>query len=122
VNHVDLGTCPPDQAKYEISESRSQLETIGGQPIPYFSFPFGRTHNISKDAVQVVMAEGYTAMFSAYAGFVGTETNVFDIPRMGVSGEFPPLYLLLAIEGLNPGQLAALLPGIRRTGRSAFSS
>lgn len=120
VNHVDLGTCPPDQAKYEISESRSQLETIGGKPITYFSFPFGRIDNISKDAVQVVIGEGYTAMFSAYTGFVGTETNVFDIPRMGVNGEFPPLYLLLAIEGLNPGRLAALLKGIRGARRSAF--
>jgi peptidoglycan/xylan/chitin deacetylase (PgdA/CDA1 family) len=105
VNHVDLGTCPVDDARYEVTESRSQLEAIGGRPVTFFSFPFGRAENISKGAAQAVVDEGYAAMFSAYTGFVGAETKLFDIPRMGANGDFSPLYLLLEIEGLNPGQL-----------------
>jgi peptidoglycan/xylan/chitin deacetylase (PgdA/CDA1 family) len=119
VNHVDLGKCSLPEAHFEVTESGAQLRSIlngnGGAgthertEIAYFSFPFGRIHNIRPEVVEMIRQAGYQAVFSAYGGFVGARTDLFDVPRMGCSWEIRPLYLLLEIEGLGPGQLAARL-------------
>jgi len=125
VNHVDLGTCSIEQAKYEVTESRLQLDaalTANGisrsqppeQSVHFMSYPFGQPQNIRSEVVTIIRDAGYSALFSAYGGSVGRKTDLFDIPRMGVSGETRPLYLLLEIEGLAPRKV---LSAFRRAGR-----
>lgn len=104
VNHVDLGTCPPDRIRAEIVECGQHLKQLVGQEITLFSFPFGRIDNIRGEAVEIIRSS-YSALFSAHGGFIGRNTDVYDIPRMGVSYEASPLYLLLQLEGLAPSQL-----------------
>jgi peptidoglycan/xylan/chitin deacetylase (PgdA/CDA1 family) len=113
VNHVDLGKCSIEEGTFEIVESRRQLElllmekesSIDSHEIPFFSFPFGRNENIRPEMKPVVRDAGYSALFSAHGGFVSSKTDVYDIPRMGSSGQTCALYLLLEIEGLGPAQL-----------------
>jgi peptidoglycan/xylan/chitin deacetylase (PgdA/CDA1 family) len=116
VNHTDLGPCDLEEARFEIIESRVQLETIVNgngassgreRTVAFFSFPFGRIQNIRAEVVALIREAGYSALFSAHGGFVGPKTDLFDVPRIGCSGEVRPLDLLLEIEGLAPGQLAA---------------
>lgn len=116
VNHVDLGTCSVAEAKCEVTESRLQLDAVRtangkshSQPaegsVRFMSYPFGQPQNIRPEVVMLVRDAGYSALFSAYGGSVGPKTELFNIPRMGVSGETRPLYLLLEIEGLAPRQV-----------------
>jgi peptidoglycan/xylan/chitin deacetylase (PgdA/CDA1 family) len=105
VNHADLGACTVQEAEYEVRESGRTLQAIVGEPIRWFSFPFGAIHNIRQDTAEVVMQSGYSAMFSAHGGFVKKETPLSDIPRIGCNGRTRPLYLLLEMEGLAPNQL-----------------
>jgi hypothetical protein len=42
-------------------------------------------------------------MFSAYGGFVEKSADLFDLRRVGMSGEHRPLDLLMEIEGLSLG-------------------
>jgi len=105
VNHVDLGTCPGDQALVEIVESGRSLAQVVGKPIKMFSFPFGAIDNIRPDTAELVMKSDYDALFSAHGGYVNLSTSLADIPRMGCNGETQPLYLLLEVEGLAPNQL-----------------
>ncbi len=107
VNHVNLGTCDLEQTRFEIVESGSQLENMIGQPVKLFSFPFGKIEDIRPEARDFVREAGYSALFSAHGGFVGEDTSLWDIPRIGVSEEHLPLYLLLEIEGLTGPALAA---------------
>lgn len=110
INHVNLGTCPPDRIHAEIVECGQHLKQLLGQDITLFSFPFGRIDNIRGEAVEIIR-NSYSALFSAHGGFIGRDTDVYDIPRMGVSYEASPLYLLLQLEGLAPSQIAQRFRG-----------
>lgn len=107
VNHVNLGTCTLEETRFEIVESGAQLERMIGQPVKLFSFPFGKMKDIRPEATDFIREAGYSALFSAYGGFVDEDTSLWDIPRIGVGEEHLPLYLLLEIEGLTGPALAA---------------
>jgi folate-dependent phosphoribosylglycinamide formyltransferase PurN/peptidoglycan/xylan/chitin deacetylase (PgdA/CDA1 family) len=124
VNHVDLGTCTIEEAKYEVTESRLQLDAVltangilhsqpAEQSVRFMSYPFGQPQNIRSEVVAIVRDVGYSALFSAYGGSARQKTDLFNIPRMGVSGETRPLYLLLEIEGLAPRQVFRRLGVLR---------
>src|SRR5204862_7056622 len=91
VNHVDLGKVALEQARLEVFESRQQLEEITGKEVLLFSFPFGGFHNIRPEVRTLVVEAGYQALFSAHGGFIDENTELYDIPRIGVSSEFSPL-------------------------------
>jgi peptidoglycan/xylan/chitin deacetylase (PgdA/CDA1 family) len=105
VNHVDLGKVDTEQARVEVFESRRQLEQLTGRPVLLFSFPFGGFHNIRPEVRTMVMEAGYRALFSAHGGFIDDDTELLDIPRIGVSSEHSPLALMMELEGLSLSNL-----------------
>ena len=105
VNHVDLGQVDPEGARVEVFESRRQLERMTGAPVLLFSFPFGGIQNIRPEVRSMVMEAGYQALFSAHGGFISEETEIYDIPRIGVSSEHSPLALIMELEGLSLANL-----------------
>jgi peptidoglycan/xylan/chitin deacetylase (PgdA/CDA1 family) len=105
VNHVDLGRVDPEQARKEVFESRRQLEQMTGTPVELFSFPFGGLHNIRGEVRSMVMEGGYHALFSAHGGFIDQDTELYDIPRIGVGSEHSPLALMMELEGLSLANL-----------------
>lgn len=109
INHVDLGECDLENARLEISGSKSQLEEMLGTPVTLFSFPFGAITNIRPETQLIVRQAGYSALFSAHGGFAGTETSLWDMPRFGVSADHRPLWLLMEIEGLTLNAIAGAL-------------
>jgi peptidoglycan/xylan/chitin deacetylase (PgdA/CDA1 family) len=111
VNHVDLGRTPAEIAGPEIVDCGRELQKIIGKPVSFFSFPFGRTDNITSVTRRIVETAGYTALFSAHGGEIGPGTDPHDIPRSGTSFEASPVYCLLQIEGLTLAQIAARLRG-----------
>jgi peptidoglycan/xylan/chitin deacetylase (PgdA/CDA1 family)/folate-dependent phosphoribosylglycinamide formyltransferase PurN len=114
VDHVDLGRCTVEAANSEVVACGEALRKIIGRPVDLFSFPFGRVDNIREPTRLTIQAAGYVALFSAHGGFVGPDTDPYDIPRMGSSGESSPLYCLLQIEGLALGQMASAFRRIHR--------
>jgi folate-dependent phosphoribosylglycinamide formyltransferase PurN len=100
VNHVDMGRVATADAHYELNTSRAALEQLLGLPVLWFSFPFGKKHNFRPEYLPLLKDAGYEANFSAYGGFVGSKTDLYDIPRLGVSEMHRPLDLLIDIEGL----------------------
>jgi peptidoglycan/xylan/chitin deacetylase (PgdA/CDA1 family) len=107
VNHVDLGTCTAEAARFEIRQCGEELKKIAGREIDLFSFPFGRLENINGPNREIIQTAGYTALFSAHGGLIGRNTSPYDIPRSGASHECPAVYCLLQIEGLALSQVAA---------------
>ncbi len=101
VNHADLGQCDLATAATEVMQSKVDLERILGRPVPLFSYPFGGTQNMRPEVVGLVQRAGYEAMFSAYGGYVTERSNLFDLPRIGVSNGYRSLDLLMTIEGLS---------------------
>jgi peptidoglycan/xylan/chitin deacetylase (PgdA/CDA1 family) len=109
VNHVNLGQCELEQARFEIVESGRQLQAATGQPVSLFSFPFGRIQDIRPEVRAFVKEAGYAALFSAHGGFADPGSDLWDIPRIGVGEGHKPLYLLLEIEGLTPAAIGRRL-------------
>jgi peptidoglycan/xylan/chitin deacetylase (PgdA/CDA1 family) len=108
VNHVDLGQCSREEAQFEISQSKVQLQSIMAQPVSLFSFPFGGIANIRPDIRDLVGQAGYSAVFSAHGGYIGADTDIWDIPRLGISSyTHHSLWLLMEIEGLTPSGIAS---------------
>jgi peptidoglycan/xylan/chitin deacetylase (PgdA/CDA1 family) len=101
VNHTDLGQCSHQEATAEIVESKNQLERWLHRSVTLFSYPYGERRNISRDAINIVRRSGYEALFSAYGGYVGADSDLYDLPRWSMSGRFRPIDFLMEIEGLS---------------------
>jgi hypothetical protein len=102
---VNLGEIPPGEAWREVVESKRCLEEITGQSIDMISFPFGKEVNISDSVRELIPKAGFAVLFSAYGGFVSSQSDPYDIPRVAVNGHFRPLDLLMVLEGLTLPQL-----------------
>jgi peptidoglycan/xylan/chitin deacetylase (PgdA/CDA1 family) len=111
VNHIDLGKCGTNVARHEIFGSLTDLAAIGGKPVSLFSFPFGGPGNITPESVELVREAGCSALFSAHGGIVGKQTDIWDVPRFGVSSVHKPLWLMMEIEGFS---LAAVGSRLKR--------
>jgi len=109
INHVNLGQCSLEDGTNEIIGSGEQLEQLIQRPVRFFSFPFGKLDNLREEFRPVVKSANYRALFAAHGGFLDENTNCFDIPRMGISGEHKPLYLLFELEGLGMQDLRRLV-------------
>ena len=105
VNHVDLGRCSDEVAINELVQSKRDLERILDKPVTLFSYPFGKKTTIRPQVVELVRKANYEAMFSAHGGYVTGKSDLFNLPRVGVSRRFRPLDLLMEIEGVSFGAL-----------------
>ncbi len=101
VSHSNLSTLLPEQVEQEVRNSCTDLEGIIGQPVEFFSFPFGRQSDVSEKARKSVSDAGIKALFSAHGGFVSNRSDLLDIPRRGVSSAHRPLDLMMEIEGFS---------------------
>ncbi|MFV1986148.1 MAG: polysaccharide deacetylase family protein [Gemmatimonadota bacterium] len=89
VNHVDLGSVANDVAHREIHESKVRLSAELEHPIRFFSYPYGRTYQITETARQMVRDAGFDCCVSAYGGYVSGDEDLFEIRRAPIS----PWYL-----------------------------
>jgi len=105
VSHADLAQCDDSAVTEELTQSKKDLEAMLHKPVSMFSYPFGGKHNVRRGIADLVRQSGYHAMFSAYGGYVSHRTDPFNIPRIGASGRFRPLDLILEIEGLSLGAI-----------------
>jgi hypothetical protein len=58
-------------------------------------------------------------MFSAYGGYVNGDADAFNIQRIGVSGQYRALDLLMTIEGISLEALKERWIGVK--GKSAWA-
>ncbi len=80
-NHVILNQVSIHQAEEEILCSRQQLENHLGRPIDLFAYPNG---NFNKDLQAILKRHGFTGAVTTSKGWVGNETALLEIPRIGI--------------------------------------
>jgi peptidoglycan/xylan/chitin deacetylase (PgdA/CDA1 family) len=88
MNHVDLGVVTGDEAIAEIVGSGQRLTAETREPVPYFSYPYGRVHQITEANRDAVRDAGYSCCLSAYGGSVKPRTDPYSIRRMPISPWF----------------------------------
>lgn len=72
-----------DNFKWEVEQSKKELETIIGMPVKYFAYPFGQYSSISKEVRKAVAGSGYECAFCTI-GSTLNETSMQDyffLPR-----------------------------------------
>ncbi|MCA9231092.1 MAG: polysaccharide deacetylase family protein [Planctomycetales bacterium] len=82
-SHADLGSIISETDLYdEIVGSKLDLESLLGQPVRYFAFPFGMPENLSSAAFRIAFQAGLWGVCSAYGGYNLPGEDAFHIQRI----------------------------------------
>ncbi|MFM8321882.1 MAG: polysaccharide deacetylase family protein [Chloroflexota bacterium] len=95
VTHPFLSECSPEQVWQEVAQSRQDLQTLTGQPVDTFAYPYG---SYNRAVAEAVSRAGYRAAFAVDPIPVGLPA--FEIPRVGIYSS-QPSYLGLKVCGLH---------------------
>lgn len=80
VNHFHLDKINPDEIKYEVEESKNQIEDLLQKPCKTFAYPAGF---FTETAQQAVQNAGYIAAFTTIYGD-DEKLNLFSLNRMEI--------------------------------------
>jgi peptidoglycan/xylan/chitin deacetylase (PgdA/CDA1 family) len=81
--HADLGQVSCEDELYEeIVGSKRELESIIGQAVRYFAFPYGLPQNMSSTAFRMAFRAGYWGVCSAYGGYNLPGNDAFHLQRI----------------------------------------
>ncbi len=84
-NHVDLSQVAGEAAVAEIVGSKQRLECELHTPIHFFTYPYGRRHQISEENRQAVREAGLSCCLSAFGGTVTSSDDPFRIKRIPIT-------------------------------------
>lgn len=85
VSHPNLGVIGPDEARSEMIESRTAIESAIGAPVPFFCYPFGGPHQLSEANREIARQVGFDCCLAAYGGTVRPGDDPFRLLRFPVS-------------------------------------
>jgi peptidoglycan/xylan/chitin deacetylase (PgdA/CDA1 family)/protein-L-isoaspartate O-methyltransferase len=84
-SHRAFAGLTPDQAKRELSDSKAVLETMLGQTVPTFAFPYGEPDIAYRpEHLEMAGQAGYELALTMRPGFVPLGYNALDWPRVGI--------------------------------------
>jgi peptidoglycan/xylan/chitin deacetylase (PgdA/CDA1 family) len=82
VTHSLLAEQTFETQRYEVTESKQQLETILGRPVTSFSYPYGGRGDIGEKAMNLVRDAGYEIACTSFALPVTRRSDPFFLPRL----------------------------------------
>jgi peptidoglycan/xylan/chitin deacetylase (PgdA/CDA1 family) len=83
-NHRDLTLLPGDDARKELVNSKSILESMLEQKVDYFAFPYD---GYTEDIVKAAKEAGYTKVFAGQSTPVTQNSDTFIMGRIAASPE-----------------------------------
>lgn len=109
LSHPMLSQAPPELARAEIIDSRSELESVLQQRVWAFAYPFGDAQSVTPQIFTMAEEAGYAAAFLNYGGGLGTPLPPYALPRIHVTSEMSLFELDAHISGFH----ARLQRGLR---------
>ncbi len=82
VTHPDLACLSPEEQRWEIEESRRQLEAILGRPVRSFAYPYGSGNATTRKLVQEA---GFQLARATVDGIATKRSDPFWLPRFRVA-------------------------------------
>lgn len=82
LDHPDLTTLSPDDARRQIDVSRTMLESIAGVPVTAFCYPYGHEN---MELRRLVAQAGYTNATTTAGGLARANDDMFGLPRVVVA-------------------------------------
>lgn len=84
VTHPHLTRIPPEQARFEVTHSREQLEKETGHPVTTFAYPYG---DFNRELIQVLQSAGYKSAGTIEYGQNGIRRDPFRLKRVLVPNQ-----------------------------------
>jgi peptidoglycan/xylan/chitin deacetylase (PgdA/CDA1 family) len=81
VHHPALSALAPGDQAFEIEQSKAGIEEMTGRPVASFSYPFGGRQDYTMATVSMVKAAGFQSACSNFPGWVGRNSDPFQLPR-----------------------------------------
>lgn len=82
-NHADIGQiCSESELRDELIGSIEDLQDALGQPVNYFAFPFGLPHNITQQAIDILVEVGIKGFCSAYGAWNWPDSSGYHMRRI----------------------------------------
>lgn len=86
VSHISLGVESEAVVLAEIRESAERIKAVTGLPPRCYSYPYGRTEDISAETVRVLKQEGFTGALTTVEGMNTPGADVMKLARLNVTG------------------------------------
>lgn len=81
--HANLGELTDSfQLADEVINSAEELQTLVGQRIRYFAFPFGQFKNLNQHVFELAYQHGFEGVCSAYGGYNEIGDDEFHLQRI----------------------------------------
>ncbi|GAB4233160.1 MAG: hypothetical protein Kow00109_05810 [Acidobacteriota bacterium] len=103
VHHVKLGEVTPEEAMWELVESRRRLEDELGRPVKGFSLPYAFPEGnpgVCNDLMAAVQAAGYRYLLTTRLGRHRVEETVWRVRRLPCNDSDDRSLLLAKLAGL----------------------
>jgi peptidoglycan/xylan/chitin deacetylase (PgdA/CDA1 family) len=107
VNHPILAKLPEAKVRFEMTMSRSVIESAVGVRPRYFAYPFGRKGEAGPREFEIAGALGFRAALTSRAGVVRARHSghLMALPRMSLAGESQRLrYVPMLMSGISASQ------------------
>lgn len=82
VTHPVLAMQAPEDQRWEMATSRSELAEIIGRPIESISYPYGGRLDYTPATVALARSIGFSCACANQPGLVTTESNLWAMPRV----------------------------------------
>ncbi len=80
MTHSMLSCLDEEDQRWELAESRRQLEAFLGRPVPHFAYPFGNRSAFDESTVRIAESAFDLALIS-YGGAIGVDASPWRLPR-----------------------------------------
>jgi peptidoglycan/xylan/chitin deacetylase (PgdA/CDA1 family) len=81
VTHSSFSHCSEEQQRWELRQSRKDLEALTGKPIHGFAYPYG---DYASKSAQIAVAAGYEFACTTEVTRIALKTSLYLLPRLAV--------------------------------------
>jgi peptidoglycan/xylan/chitin deacetylase (PgdA/CDA1 family) len=99
LTHPILSSITDDQSWEELTKSRARIEEQVGQRVYSFCFPNGTPQDYRPTQIGQIRAAGYSSSVVATCGMLGHGADLYQIQRIGISGETDALSFAKYLDG-----------------------
>ncbi len=97
--HPRLSRLNREDAKKEIWDSKSEVESIINMPVASFAYPYGMEDDFNPDVIDIAKESGFSCVFTAIKTGDALSGSRFLIPRKGIA-DFSLPGFISKIEGV----------------------
>lgn len=107
VGHHNLNHLTEEEVAAELIDARTELEAKLERPVRHLAYPFGGRNAVGRREFEIARAADFTTATTTRCGNLFHEHawNLQALPRLGLSGNYPPLIRMRKLEcGLIPAK------------------